>query len=420
MVNDIDILSMLKNRDKYERFYPFVKENFLTREGEALGGSINKYFKEDVLKSIPTLDWSKFSIWFFLKNTMMNHDMKANYKDIFSTLTSHVVDTVYEQSIVEMLTVKSYASNIGKLAMSIADGSSEDGLDTIGELVDEGVTQIRELDVTEDPHQAHATMDFLFNPNANNAQLLEFSLGGLRDACTGVRKGDFVILGAHPDSGKSTFLMSEAAHFLKQLPDDKVILYLNNEQSSYQMLHRLLSAVLSVPDYEIELDPLKYTKKYKDLGGDRIILFDGCHTTKFIEQRIQRYEGRIGAIMIDQLWKVRSGGNGKGNEFLQLASTFAWARELAKKHAPVITAHQCDGTSLNEQYPDMGSLYGSRVAMQGEADAIIMLGRDPTDLDPTLRYIGVPKNKLKAKDPTARNNRFVVKIDHELVKFNQI
>jgi hypothetical protein len=49
-----------------------------------------------------------------------------------------------------------------------------------------------------------------------------------------------------------------------------------------------------------------------------------------------------------------------------------------------------------------------------------MLGRDSNDVDQTLRYMGVPKNKLKAKDPTARNNRFVVKIDHDLVKFNQI
>jgi len=336
-------------------------------------------------------------------------------------LTNHTTDAAYEQSIVETLTVKSYAADIGKLAMGIADGSVEDGLDSIAIMVEEGTQQILELDESEDPHQAHATMDFLFNPKSANAQILEFSLEGLRDACTGVRKGDFVILGAHPDSGKSTFLMSEAAHFLSQIPEDQVILYCNNEQSSYQMLHRLLSAVLKVPDYEIALDPMKHMADYKAKGGDRIVLFDGCNTSRFIEQRLKRYEGRIGAIMMDQLWKVRTGsGKGNGNEFLQLASTFAWAREMAKEHAPLITAHQCDGSSLNEKYPDMGSLYGSRVAMQGEADAIIMLGRDPSEVDQTLRYIGVPKNKLKAKDPTARNNRFVVKIDHELVRFKQI
>ena len=417
MVSDIDILSMLKDKEKYERFYPFVKDNFLTREGDVLGTHIHKYFSE----GSESLDWSKFSTWFFLKNTMMQPDMKNNYKEIFSKLDSHLSDPVYEKSIVEVLTVKSYAADISKVAMGIADGSIDEELDSIGVMVDECNSKIKGLDEDDDPHQAKATMDFLFNPAADGAQILEFSLDGLREACTGVRQGDFVILGAHPDSGKSTFLMRQAVHMMKQLPEDKVVVYLNNEQTSYQMLHRLLSAVLEKPDHELALDPNRTLTDYTAGGGDRIVLFDNCHTTSFIEQRLKRYEGRIGLILIDQLWKVSTkGAKGGGNEFLKLASTFAWARNLAKIHAPVITAHQCDGSSIHDRYPDMGSLYGSRVAMQGEADAIIMIGRDETDADQSLRYFGVPKNKLKAKDPTARNNRFVARIQHDTVNFKEV
>ena len=66
------------------------------------------------------------------------------------------------------------------------------------------------------------------------------------------------------------------------------------------------------------------------------------------------------------------------------------------------SVHQARGDANNERYIEMHQLAGSQQAIQGEADAIIMLGRDQET--PQARYIYVPKNKLPTPgDQTQRN-----------------
>jgi len=64
-----------------------------------------------------------------------------------------------------------------------------------------------------------------------------------------------------------------------------------------------------------------------------------------------------------------------GNDVQRLTMIFQQGREWAKEYAPVIAVHQLDGGAEGMQYPTMDHLYMSKTGLQGEADAIIMLGK---------------------------------------------
>ena len=68
----------------------------------------------------------------------------------------------------------------------------------------------------------------------------------------------------------------------------------------------------------------------------------------------------------------------------------------------------------------MNQLYGSKTWVQGEADAIVTIGRMHNDPIPDARYIYVPKNKLVGGEPTKRNARWEVRIHPEIARYSSV
>lgn len=417
MISDLDSIAILKDRKNYERYYEHMKDALSTSEGEIITKYIGEYYQTTTATE---MDWSKFSAFFFLKHPMMNHEKKGNFKSVFESLEKYVNgDTAFTQRILQELTTKHHAHELGKHAMAVADGS--DTIIKFSDMIESYEDDMKEIDSGADPHLAPNDFDFLFGAAALEPQLT-FSLDGLQKACKGLGKGNLIVVGALPDTGKTTFLLGECAHMLPQVKDDQYIIYFNNEQAMKDMAYRLRSAVLGRSIDDIMLNPAQAVTDYKAAGGERVLLFDKSYMdTKFVEERLKRYEGKIGLIIFDQLWKIK-GSSKSSNDFMQLAHIFAWARDICKKHAPVITVHQADASSYGLKYLGMENLFGSNIAIQGEADAIITIGRmtDGSAL-PTVRHFNVPKNKLpEGTDPTCRNNKFDAFIDHKLVRFKDV
>jgi replicative DNA helicase len=419
MSSDLDMLAVLSETDKFKRYYHHVRGNFLTLEGEAIAKGVNDYIGDT---SAPTVDWDHFAAWYFVKNPMLNHEKKDNYKKIFDALAKKPkVDEIFTRKILEELTTKSFADEISKKAAGISDGSFEGDLGDIETSLKEAQDALTDLAPGDDPTLAPKNFEFVTNAAAMGPTL-EFSLEGLRKATRGIRKGNLVVVGAHPNTGKTTFLLGEVSHMLKQLPDDQEILYFNNEQAMQDMQMRLVTSVTGRVESDVLTDPVSVERDFAHLGGYRVHLYDKSYMNiKYVQERIKRH-GKIGLIVFDQLWKIR-GASKSHNDFMQLAHIFAWARDIAKEHAPVIAVHQADGDTMGrEKYLSMDHLFGSRIAIQGEADAIITIGRMTDGSTRTdLRHFHVPKNKLPpGTDPTDREPRFDAFIDHDHVKYKDI
>lgn len=421
MSSDLDMLTVLAETAKFKRYYHHVRGNFLTSEGEAIAKGMNEYIGDAGSYVTPTVDWNHFAAWYFVKNSMLNFEKKDNFKKIFDALGAKPkVDEIFTRKILEELTTKSYADEIAKKAGGISDGSFEGDLSDIETTLREATDALMDLSPEDDPTMAPKNFDFV--KNVMSGTTLQFSMEGLRKATAGIRKGHLIVVGAHPNSGKTTFLLGEVSHMLTQMKDGEEILYFNNEQSVDDMQMRLVTAVTGKTELDIKTDSVAVEKLYDSMGGYRITIYDkGFMDTKYISERIKRHP-KVGLIVFDQLWKIR-GASKSSNDFMQLAHIFAWGRDIAKAHAPVIAVHQADGDTIGrEKYLTMDHLFGSRIAIQGEADAIITIGR-MTDgsTRPDLRHFHIPKNKLPSgTDPTDREPRFDAFIDHNLVKYRDI
>jgi hypothetical protein len=122
-------------------------------------------------------------------------------------------------------------------------------------------------------------------------------------------------------------------------------------------------------------------------------------------------------IIIDQLWKVKGFEKEATTEVDRQTRMFAWARSLAKIHCPVVTVHQADGSAEGQLWIEMNQLYGSKTGIQGEADAIITLGRSHESGYENIRGLYVPKNKMVGDDPAFRNGKFEITIQGAIGRF---
>ena len=206
---------------------------------------------------------------------------------------------------------------------------------------------------------------------------------------------EFFIVASRPDGGKTTLLSNIAVHVAQELPDDKKVFWFCNEESIRKIKRRAMTAALQIKDEDIDKDPISCVAKYKSLMGDRLVFVDNANSVARVQKVLDRNEGQVGLVFIDQLYKVR-GNFGKteveAERFRQLCE---WARDIGKYTAPCIVTNQLDGSAENEKFPTMEKLYGSKTGAQGEADCIMILGKDVST--PDKRYFYTPKNKLTGR-----------------------
>ena len=195
-------------------------------------------------------------------------------------------------------------------------------------------------------------------------------------------------------------------------------MWINNEEEGNKVFRRIIQSCLGITTAKLEADMLSALNGYKAAMGrmDRIVMLNKADVhVRDVEVMVKKYD--VGLIICDQLWKVHGFDDEAGNEVVRQTMLFNWARELAKKVAPVITVHQADGNAEGVKWIDMSRLYGSKTGIQGEADAIVTIGRLPDTGD--ARYLYVPKNKLAGKDPALRNGMFEIEIQKDIGRFKE-
>jgi replicative DNA helicase len=227
---------------------------------------------------------------------------------------------------------------------------------------------------------------------------LNISLGPLRT-------GDFIIVAARPETGKTTFVASEAAHMMSQLKEGEHVIWINNEESSNKVMMRVIQAYHGVTSMDLLKDPESYEELFIANGGDRFLVLDddsGIRTVNKISTLFSEF--KPGLIIFDQLDKVH-GFNTEARDDLRIGRLYEWARDVAKEYCPVIAISQVDGTGEGEKWIQMNQLRGSKTDKIGEADAIITIGKSNEPGMDLQRFIHIPKNKLFGSSETLEAHR---------------
>lgn len=411
---DLEILSILKEREAYGKYSRFIKEQAVGTETWVILGAMGEWFKHNAIAT--EINWKHFNAWFCLvRHAKMEATKMAIFKGIIEKLeTLPPPPASAVQPLLEGLITREYASQIAEKALRITDGDFGVKISSIVDLVEQRNHEIGKVDGLD----KHVLLPSLAGLSAVSAPGLKWRLTCLNEALGDLRQGDLVVVGTRPDTGKTTFLSSEATYMAPQLPEEKCVLWVNNEEEGNKVFRRIIQSGLGRKSGAMEANFPKALEDYEKVMGrlDKIVMLNKADVhVRDVEALLKKYD--VGLILFDQLWKTHGFDAEAGNEVTRQTMLFNWAREMAKKVAPVITVHQADGSAEGVKWIDMSKLYGSKTGIQGEADAIITIGRTPETGD--LRYIYVPKNKLAGNNPSLRNGMFEVEIEKDIGRFKE-
>lgn len=394
-----ELVKFLGTSSNYELYIKYIKKEFIPKEAWEVLEFLPSYWKET--GRIDVADWEEVASLLALK-----HPAKPSISlsKTFCEALGRVTATPSPE-VLQTLHNRSYAESIAEECLAVAEGKSNSFIN-ISNLLDE----YKRKSVKLERELIETVQEDMFT------SLSSIKTTGMRwyieplNTILGPLNSEFILLASRPDGGKTTFLANEAWNIAKQLPDGKQVLWFNNEEHIRKVKLRVIQSYLGIDKNTVLSNIIDAVKDYEDdIGKDRIVFIDDANHISKVEKALDKY--KPGLIIIDQLYKVQGQFNNKNElEAERFRKLCEWARDVAKHRAPVIASNQLDGRAEGMKYPPMDSLYGSKTGAQGEADAILFIGKTPVDGD--KRFIYCPKNKL-----TGSNEQFEVILEKETARY---
>jgi len=414
---EIDILNYLSSKENYDKYSQYVQEHTLTKEGATILKDIGQWFKDDGSRS--EVDWGSFATWFkLIRHSMYKSEPLELYQKIFDRVEEHEEDSTLTGQLVEHFIGLDYFTKIADVANRGAEG--DDSVD-IGE-IDRLLHEYHDTAIkVEENDEDLVTDDFEELVASTTTAGLSWRLKDLNKSLGKLRKGNFMIVASRPDSGKTSLMASELSFMAAQLEEEEDVIILANEEPGNALKKRIVCSALGITADEFDANPLAARDGIIKLYG-RIDKIKVYHNTsmdiKYVEKVLTA--NNPGLVIMDQYWRVHGYEKGSAGEVDRLGKMFKRARELASIYAPVIAVHQLDGAAEGMKYPGMNHLYGTKTVAQGDADAILLLGRCYEPGYEASRFLHVPKNKLSSEDESMRNLKSEVVFHPEIARFESM
>lgn len=235
-----------------------------------------------------------------------------------------------------------------------------------------------------------------------------------------LRKGALGHIFARVETGKSAMWISESTHMIPQLKEDQTCVIFFNEEGGRDIMYRLYSAMLEVPYHKLLENPNESERVFHEKGGGKIVFIDRpvLHRRE-MESILER--SNPGLIVIDSLDKI-AGFEAERND-LVLTAKYKWGRTIAKTYAPVLSVGQADVSANNTKWLSEAQMADSKTGKPAELDFVIGIGRMDIEGQEWVRYISVPKNKLRGDENTDENfrhGRFETLLKNELSIYKDI
>lgn len=377
---DLDILKLLSERENYNKYRDTITKNLCTKESWRLVEDFGRYYEE--FPEVTEID-NDFNLWFRVTG---HPGWKAEEHELYGKIISNVQAKetpdrgVFLSQLERTRQTEIIAGNLADLR------SGSMSLDEFHQSV-ERLPSTGNKAVRSDTVQSF-TLETISADRRSNAGYY-WRLEDLNKSIGPIRKGDFIIVAKRPEVGGTSFLVSEMAHMLEQQKGNAIIF--NNEEAPDKVFTRMVSSALGV-DHRTMMtaDKLHQQKYEKWLGGRE---WDLIHDTSMTMHSIncQLDEKEYGLIGINVLLKV--GGTNAKEDHDKFQALGEECRRISQAHGPVLAIVQADPSAEGVRFIPQDRIYKSKTALQGEADALIMIGKDH-DLPDTSRFISVAKNKI--------------------------
>ncbi|CAB4240673.1 AAA domain containing protein [uncultured Caudovirales phage] len=419
---DYDVLFLCaESKENLQKYRRHIKPHVVVKETNIILDGMEKYYK--TFPSVTTFNWDAFAAFLIADQSKRLTDdsiVKLRMTLIKAKLyTPHVAHEEVIKSIIEL----DYLAQIMEECEKVKEGGSD--LEHVHMLATDALKSVERF-IEKDELFVSADLSGIADRISSTGY--EWRLDVLNRALGPLRSGNFVIVAARVEVGKTTFLASEVSYIAQQLPKGRPVVWVNNEEESSVVFFRIVQAALGMTSKDMIDDSAEAMVKYTTLMGgdkDKIRVTKDTNHVRDLETLFR--EVNPGMIIFDQLDKVDGFNKGDEREDIKLGKIYKWARELARTYGPVIAASQLSASIVDLKDPPfigLDALRGSKTDKPGEADVVLTLGKYKEPKSPEeemIRTINVPKNKLPgggAKHVESdRHGQFLVTIDPIRARF---
>jgi replicative DNA helicase len=320
-------------------------------------------------------------------------------------ISSDVADEAIQQ-----LHRRDLGTRLANLSIELSEGSPT-AFNRLRKLVDQSENNLTTLDfgdpVTDD------LMQILDDVSDKNR--FKFNIETLSRRVYGIGRGEFGVVFAVPNAGKTAFMVSLACGPGGFCDQGAKVLYLGNEEKGTWTKLRAHQAFCGLTKDQIVANPQAAVSQFEVIRQNFIMYQSQEWDMEQYQALIERIQPDV--VIIDQADKVNIAGNFNASHE-RLRELYRRLREISKKYnIALIGVSQASNEARNRTRLSPFDMEGSKIGKAAETDLIIGIGKheqgdiDDSEPDPT-RYLTVGKNKL-----TGWHGTIVVNIDAAISRY---
>jgi replicative DNA helicase len=412
---DYDVLYLCaQSKENLSKYRRYIKPHVVMKETNIILDGMEKYYK--TFPSTTEVVWDTFTAFLIAdQSKRLTDDAVVKLRLTLTKAKTFEPHHAHEE-VIKTLIELDYLSKIIDECEKVKEGESD--LEHIHILA---TNALKDVERYIEKDELFVSADLSAIADRITSSGYEWRLDVLNRSLGPLRTGNFVIIAARVEVGKTTFLASEVSYIAQQLPKDRPVVWVNNEEESSVVFFRIVQAALGKESKDLIADSAASMKLYEDLMSgdkDKIRVTKDTNNVRDLETLFK--EINPGLIVFDQLDKVE-GFKSDEAEHLRLGKVYKWARELARTYGPVIAASQLSAAAEELKDPPfigLDALRGSKTDKPGEADAVVTIGKYKEPKSPeeeVIRTINVPKNKLPGggtkQMESERHGQYLVTID---------
>ena len=364
----------------------------------------DKIFTKDTRKIKQTLDYAmetyeksltpvELEALFYANNSSMTTANKEVYRDLFKKVgREHPLSKDIADDVLYKMFQQFVGEEIANLGFDYVNGTQE-SLEPLRKLlIDYQDDFMPNLKIDWDD----ISIETLLKANDIQSQW-KWNVSTLRRKTEGISAGHFVVVGARPNTGKTSFHASTIAGpdgFAKQ---GAKCMILCNEESYERVGARYLSAATSMSMDEVKDNMALAALRYNPVKNNIFIKDSTGKDMAWVEAIVKAYEPDI--VVLDMGDKFANKTSDKSDVYLKEAAIHA--RNISKQYkCAIIWMSQLSAVAEGRVNVDQSMLEGSKTGKAAEADLMILISKNQTvegqnEDESNQRHLNIAKNKLK-------------------------
>ena len=386
---ELALIKTLLNRDFYEQHKGIrCPDKIFTKDvrkiKQELDAAMRKYEGD--------LNTSDLEALFYSQNQTMTTATKTAYEDLFRKINKE--DTIKEDIATDVLgsMFQQYVGEqVANLGFDFVNGTqtSLEPLRRMLENYKDDFTPNLRIEWED------ISIDTLLKANDLQTQW-KFNIPSLRRKVEGVSGGHLLLVGARPNTGKTSFHASLIAGPEGWAHQGAKCVVLCNEEAYERVGARYLSAASNMSMDEVKANVALARSRYEPVRKNIRIKDSTNKDMQWVESLVKQEKPDV--LILDMGDKFASKTSDKSDVYLKDAAIYA--RNIAKQYnCCVVWMSQLSAVAEGKVYVDQSMMEGSKTGKAAEADLMVLISKNPivegADEEDTQRHLNIAKNKLK-------------------------